>query len=75
MFVHYKRPLEALLVIKKSQQCKCSLVPPFSVLSRLKKTLDGIACEDRILKVDSEESQSAKVVPYLGETSCSQTRL
>lgn len=54
MLMHYRTPFEAILLAQQSQQCNCCLVPPLSVLSRLKKALDDIAYDDRIMNLKQE---------------------
>lgn len=54
MLMHYRTPFEAILLAQQSQQCNRCLVPPLSILSRLKKALDDIAYEDRITNLKQE---------------------
>ncbi len=54
MLMHYRTPFEAILLAQQSQQCNCYLIPPLSILSRLKKALDDIAYEDRIMNLKQE---------------------
>ena len=58
MLMHYKTPFEAILLAQQSQQCNSLLVPPLSVLSRLKKTVDDLAHEDRMLILNRQEFHS-----------------
>ena len=64
MLMHYKTPFDAILLAQQSQQCNCYLVPPLSVLSRLKKALDDIAYEDRMMKLKQELHSPVKVLLY-----------
>lgn len=62
MLMHYRTPFEAILLAQQSQQCNCYLVPPLSILSRLKKALDDMVYEDRMMKLKQELRSPMKVV-------------